>query len=408
MLELIQQIFYDMRAHKLRSFLALFGVVWGTVAVVVLLALGQGFYVMGKESMAKLSSGVIFAVPRSTTFAYAGLPQGQALHVKARDIVELGEALDIEKLSPKLRATAPLVYQAQSQSAQVSGVAAQFAEINTLSTEQSGGRFLSEKDELLARRVVVLGSDLAENLFKQKDPLNQTLSIKGLPFLVVGVLDKNNSGFNFGDGHNPGSAFIPYTTFNVMWGDVDISYFTIVPDHVDESTTLKKSITRYFAVKFHFDPNDDDAIYMPNVAQFAEFFSAFFKGVQLFLGFCGAMTLGVGGVGVANIMFLIVSERTREIGLRMALGAKSFHILSQILLEAFVIVMLGATVGFGLSWFIVKALSLLTLPDWLGVPVISMTVVYMTILVLSMVALLSGFFPAKRASKLDPVVALAS
>ena len=147
---------------------------------------------------------------------------------------------------------------------------------------------------------------------------------------------------------------------------------------------------------------------MPNVAQVAEFFSAFFRGVQLFLGFCGAMTLGVGGVGVANIMFLVISERTREIGLRMALGAKSHHILAQILLEAFVIVMLGALIGFSVSWLIVTSLQIIPLPEWIGMPQISMSVVYMTMLVLSLVGLLAGFFPAKRASLLDPVVALTS
>lgn len=407
MFELVQQILSDMRSHKLRSFLALFGIVWGTVSVVVLLALGQGFYTMGKESVSKLSAGHIFAMPRSTTLSYQGMPEGQQLHVKASDVMALRNVLDIRLLTPKLRSAAQIVYKGQAESERVSGVAADFGDLNKL-TFDNGGRFVNENDEELARRVVVLGPDIAKNLFHFDDPVGQAVTIQGLPFMVIGVVEKNLTGINFGDGFHPRDVFIPYTTFNVLFGDEDISYFALLPQNADEMDATKQSITRFFAKKYHFDPDDEDAIMMPNISQFADFFTLFFLSVKLFLGFCGAMTLGVGGVGVANIMFLVISERTREIGLRMALGAKDYQILSQILLEAFVIVMIGALVGFACSWLVIEVLQGVTLPAWMGTPAMSMSSVFSTIGILGVVALLAGYFPARRASKLDPVVALSS
>ena len=408
MLDLITQLYQDMRAHKQRTFLAVFGILWGTVSVVVLIALGQGFYTVGKKSIEKLSAGVVFAIPRSTTLPYQGLPQGRILHIKANDVMNMRNVIHLALITPKLHSSAQLSYQGLAHTQKVMGVSSDFGRMNGISLQQARGRFINESDETLKRHVVVIGGSLAAMLFKTNDPLHKTLMLKGIPFLVIGVLETNHTGFNFSEGNNPWDVFIPYSTFTTLFGNVDVSYFSAAPIQATESGALKKSILQYFAKRYYFNPEDVGAIDMPNVQQFADFFSLFFRAVQLFLGFCGAMTLGVGGVNVANMMFLIVSERTREIGLRMALGATEYHILSQILTEAFMIVLIGGFLGAGLSWGIIMVLQHIALPAWLGVPNLSVTSMIITFIVLTIVALLAGFFPARMASKLDPVIALSS
>ena len=406
MLNFIIQFYEDMCAHKQRTFLAVFGIVWGTISVVVLIALGQGFYTVGKKNIEKLSTGAVFVIPRSTTLPYQGLPQGRSLHIKADDVMNLIKTIDVAMITPKLHGSVQLSYLGFAHTQKVVGVSGAFGRMNGITLKNAEGRFINEKDETQHARVVVVGGDLALMLFKAHNPVGETLTLEGVPFVVIGVLETNHTGFSFGDGNNPWDVFIPYTTFISLYGNKDIVYFSAVPLQAAESDALKESIQRYFAQHYHFDPEDKEAMYMPNVGQFAHFFNLFFRAVQLFLGFCGAMTLGVGGVNVANLMFLVVNERTREIGLRMALGATEHHILCHILIGALMIVLLGGLLGFGFSWGIVFTLQHSALPAWLGVPVLSVFAIVMTFIVLMIVALLAGFFPARAASRLNPVIAL--
>ena len=162
----------------------------------------------------------------------------------------------------------------------------------------------------------------------------------------------------------------------------------------------------YLGYLYHFSPDDTNALMFYDTLKIFNFFNWFFVGIQLFLGLCGSLTLAVGGLGVANIMFLIVTERTKEIGLRMAVGARDSHILIQILCEALILVVLGGLFGITLSYLTVFILQFITLPAWIGKPTISLSIAFITIAVLAMIGVLAGYFPAKRASRMDPVDAL--
>jgi len=405
--ELFIHILRGMQQRKLRSLLALFGIVWGTVAVVMLLALGQGFYLHNKKSMASLTSGAIMGQPGQTSKAYLGLPQRRAIHLKASDIVNLPKHIaGIRATSPLLgmwQQRAVLVYHDQhTRHTPISGVAANYAKLANLPLQHSG-RFINPLDSKQHSAVVVLGYKLKQRLFKQHAAVGETITLQGIPFKVIGVLknaDQTQWLSHF--------AFIPYTTYIDLFGNQVIAQFVIMPDDINNSTTLQKEILGYFSVRYQFAPDDKQAIHFFDFNKIAQFFMWFFRCVQIFLGFCGSLTLAVGGVSVANIMFLIVTERTREIGLRMALGARDGHIMLQIMLESVMIVFMGGLGGIVLSWLGVSLLQLMTLPNWLGTPRISVMSAVATFIILAIVAILAGFFPARRAIKMQPVVALGS
>ena len=205
---------------------------------------------------------------------------------------------------------------------------------------------------------------------------------------------------------NRNSVYVPYTTAIDLYGNQNISHALFLPKKNITTKVFKETLLHYFANQFHFSPKDSNALYFSDNTRSVQYFNSFFLAIRLFLFFAGAMTLGVGCIGVTNIMFLIAQERTFEIGLKMALGAKTQHILIQFLLEAVMMVLLGGLIGFIIAESIIESIDHLTLPAWLGIPHISLTTTFITIAVLCIAAVLSGWFPAKKAANLHPVDAL--
>ena len=264
-------------------------------------------------------------------------------------------------------------------------------------------RFINNEDVKNHLRVIVLGNKLKVQIFGNQSALGKKIRMDNVVFTIIGVIKKaRETTYSWYDD----SMMIPYSTYITLWGNRDITYFSVLPKANIDSKQAEDSMRVYFAHKYHFDPNDKVALKVFSTTKFFQFFKWFFIGIQLFLGICGALTLGVGSLGVANIMFLIVTERTKEIGLRMAVGASDWQILMQILLEALIIVGLGGLIGFLIAYITVEALLYVPLPNWLGTPVMSFSSIVITILMLGIFGIVSGYFPAKRASKMDPVEAL--
>lgn len=405
--EFCRQILLDMRTHKVRSLLALFGIVWGTIAVVVLLALGQGFFNYNKKNIEALANGAILIFPGKTSIAYSGLPQGQVINFRLTDVLNLPQQIkSIDKMTFELRTKKNIGYEKKFFSQRVIGINSTYTDLQKLSLV-SGGRLINSLDMNNLTRVAIIGAELKKMLFGDHEALNKTITLSSIPFRVIGVLTDQDNNISFGDPRASTSVFIPFTTFQAAWGfDTTVSKIIVLPKQQTSTQELKQAVLNYFATRYSFDPQDTQAAFMPDINQLMEFFTLFFRAVQSFLGFCGMMTLGVGGVGVANIMFLIISERTREIGLRMALGARYRHILQQILLEALLIVMIGGLIGLVLSFAIIGLLQTVSLPIWLGVPVISYSTMIITTTVLAIIGVCTGIFPARRAAAMDPVVAL--
>lgn len=398
-------ILEDMWSCKLRTFLSLFGIMWGTISVVLLLSLGQSFYQTSQVRLSPLVDGAIAGMPGFTGKAFNGLPKRRQINLKAKDVVELKKVIPgIKTSSPVIRGSdgyARFSRNSLSSYGMISGVDGDYLDSGNI-LPMPGGRHLNFQDIENKRQVVFLGSDIANVLFPHgENPIGNKVYFKGIPLLVVGVQVKDR----------PASwanriAFIPYSTYIEFFGDQNISYFWIMPKVSDNADNLQNNIVKYWSRKFHFNPEDKQAINIFDLRKAFDFFQWFFKSINLFLGFCGLLTLAVGGISVANMMFLIVTERTPEIGLKLALGAKDKHILVQVLLEAFVIVFLGGLLGFLVSSLVLISLADISLGGWLGTPSLSVPVLIGTVIVLAFVALLSGFFPALRASRLQPVEAL--
>ncbi len=397
------QILRDLWAHKLRSFLALFGIISGTVTVVLLLALGTGFSAAGKTNMLKLVDGTFFVVPGITGESYQGYPKGQKLHLKASVIANLPRYISgIKTAAPMLSQREIISHGDKHHNKEIDGVSDSMGYLQKINID-AGGRFLNPLDIANKAYVVVLGDRLKGQLFGNKPAVGKKVSIGNMNFTVVGVIQKAE-----GNAYNwyKNTAIIPYTTYINLYGDQDVQYFIVLPKPNTDTKTVDANMKALLAFKYHFNKDDKTALTVFDTTAMFAFMNWFFIGIQIFLGLCGSLTLGVGSLGVANIMFLIVSERTREIGLRLAVGAKESHILTQILLETFIIVGLGGVIGFLLSFMAIVIMQYIGLPDWLGVPVMSTKVVVVTLSVLFALGLVAGIFPARRAAKMDPVEAL--
>lgn len=401
---LSQQILRDLWMHKLRSLLALFGITWGTLTVILLLALGYGFYTTSKINMMKIVDGTFFVNLNKTSKPFMGYPVGRQIKIKPKTIMDLPNIMhnDIQLVSPIMSQNINISFQDKQFSREVSGVNSDLAIIRKVDLTPDS-RFISPIDEKTAADVVVIGYHLKQQLFNDAPAIGKKILIRHIPFTVIGIMP-NPGHHNYSWYDN--SALIPYTTFINLWGEQDVNSFFIVPNPKANSQEVKQTLINYLAARYHFDPQDTAALRIYDTVKMFKFFTWFFVGIQIFLGICGALTLAVGSLGVANIMFLIVTERTREIGIKMAVGARDYHILFQILLETLMIIILGGLLGFLIATSCIIMLQYIPLPTWLGQPEISMITVFITIIILMLFGLLAGYFPAKRAANMDPIEAI--
>ena len=404
--ELIVQFFHDMRRRKLRTALALFGIAWGTISVVLLLAVGNSFHAASSKAMHGMGDHIVIVWTAQTTKPYKGMQPGRAIEMKADEVIAMGRALpEIGLCAPELsHGGRTLSFGDHRVKAPVAGVVPEY-EIMRNMIPVPGGRFINPLDIDHHRRVIFIGDELKNKLFGDDDGIGQTILVDGRPFVVIGALKKKIQSSNY-SGPDSDRAFIPYTTFIAIWGNWNVSNILVTPEPKPASKPMVDAIYGYLAQKYRFDPSDKGALFTWDTVEMDQFFTWFFWGLKALFGLGGALTLGAGGIGVANIMFLIVRERTREIGVRMAVGARDGHILGQILLEAVLIVGIGGLGGFAFSALVIGGLNMFPLPDWLAPPELSLSVSALTVGILSLVGLAAGIFPARRAARLDPVRAL--
>lgn len=398
-----QQIMREMWMYKLRSLLAMFCISFGTLIVVMLLALGTGFHDASLKKMLGIVDGAYFVLSGYTSKNYNGYPKGRPIHVTLPTVMNVKNVFpDIQYISPEFEGKSNIVYKNKKFTKNLHGVSADFAFLRKINLEPNG-RFFANLDINENIRVAVLGEKLKNSLFGEESALNKIVLINSVPFNVIGVIPETG---RKGHGALDDDMIIPYNEFVTLFGNKWVQIFILKPNPNVDYDLFEQSLRTYFADRYSFDKTDKEALHFFNTGKIYQFVRWFFIGIQLFLGACGVMTLGVGCIGVANIMFLIVIERTREIGLRKAIGAADWQILLQLLLEALIIVIVGGGLGFIVAYLITFVLQFIDLPEWLGTPVISYITVIATVTILTLVGLIAGFFPARRAAKMDPVEAL--
>ena len=409
-LYLLRMFYRELRRQRKRISLTIFALAWGTFSIVILLAFGEGLNRQMQIANQGLGTGIVIVSGGQTSIPYRGLGKGRRILLRREDVELLKNKVPgIEYISPEGdRYANTLTFGRKSFTERVIGVYPSFEEMRTY-YPQRGSRFLNPVDLQNKRRVVFLGTEIAKRLFESDDPVGKTIMINAIPFLIIGIMqDKiQNSMYN---GPDVDKAAIPYSTFQAIYGDEYISRFIYMPEDITQAAAVKDDVYQALAAKHKFDPKDTQALYTWDTIEDEEIFEKIFLGIQIFMGIIGGLTLVVAGVGVTNIMYVSAKKRTKEIGIKMALGAKKKYVLFQFVSEALMIAFIGGAVGILLSFVIVGLFKALPLEgdvaDLMAHPVISADIMFLTAMILGVIGFLAGVFPARKAASLRPVEAL--
>lgn len=393
---LLQQTWQTLMAHRMKSVLAMIAIAWGVISVVVLIALGEGFYRHQTQQLSFLVNNVQVAFPSSTSKPWHGLPSRRQIQLSQDHVDMITQSGFVKAASSVYAKSDARVTNQRGQNlmSNVSGIDSSYLSLLQLKL-MPGSRHLSPSDIRNHSRVAVLGNQIAQMGGIQ---IGDTLNVNGIPFLIIGITASEDMGISFGESR---SVLIPQTTFRDLW-NAKPEMIMLKPMDGMDSASFRQAIVQFYAKQLHFDPSDKEAINLPDFSEGAALITAIFRGIQIFLGASGAMTMAVGALGVANIMFLSVTERTREIGVRLAIGATQKSILSQFILEGLFLVAVGTALGLLVAYLVVGLLSSIALPDWLGFPVITGDSIVWSLLVTLILALLASYFPARRAPASRP------
>jgi putative ABC transport system permease protein len=401
----IKQLGRDLRTQKLRTFLTAFGIVWGTVAVSLLLAFGQGFHQQLRKSQAGLGENILIAWPSRTSLTFEGLGKGRRIRVSEEDMRLVEQKADgLAGICGEYMSTFKLTYAETTLAVDTSGVNVVFGDMRNL-IAAAGGRWINALDMDQQRRVIFLGNELAKNVFGTVDPVGKTVLLQGSPFTVIGVMTKKAQDSSY-SGRDQDKAFIPSSTYRALTGDKYVDNIIFKARASDRTEGLKTQVLEILAARHRFDPKDKEALAIWDTTEGFKFLDTFMLAFKSFLGIVGSLTLVVGGIGVSNIMNVVVEERTREIGIKMALGARSRAILGQFMVETMALTAVGGAIGLGISSAICALFPAAGLDEYVGTPTISPFVALVTATLLGAIGLLAGYFPARDAANLDPVVAM--
>jgi len=303
------QLIRDIWSQKLRTFLTAFGIVWGTVAVSLLLAFGEGLYIRQTKAFAGLGDRIVIAWPSRTSLPFEGLGKGRRIRIDESDIDFLKTQLpSITAISGEYAEKLQVRFGDRTRSVDISGITPVFGVMRNL-IPAVGGRFINPVDVERRRRVVFVGNEIAEDFFADDDPVGQTLMIHGSPFLVVGVLKPKEQDSSY-SGRDHSMMFIPGSTFRALTGRRYVNLFIFKAASPDLNAGLTRDITAALAARKRFDPSDTQALQVWDTTEMFAFLDAFMLGFNVFLGLMGVLTLIVGGIGVSNIMNVVVEEES--------------------------------------------------------------------------------------------------
>ncbi len=408
-LELLKDFFFDLKAHRLRATLTLVAIAWGTLSVVLLLAFGEGLGSAMMQGLLNAGNRIMIVSGGETGKIYEGLPKGRRIRLVEEDVNLLQTAIPgLDMSSPQYRKSVALTYRKNTANTECEGVNASFEEMRTM-YPAAGGRFLNEVDVNRQRRSIFLGIEIAQELFGGVNPVGQTISVDGVPFTVVGIMPKKMQ-TSMNNGPDTRRAIVPFTTFRNLYGDIFVNSLLVRPGDPSKQEWFKDEIYRVLGRKYRFDSKDERSLRIWDFIEGEKINRKISLGMSIFLGSVGFLTLLIAGVGVANVMYVVVKERTREIGVKMALGARRSYILAQFIFEALLIAFIGGLIGTVLSWGLISAVHLIPADDgpmqFLGRPILSPTIIGLTAGVLAVIGVAAGFFPAKKAASVDPVESL--
>ncbi|WP_346337959.1 ABC transporter permease [Vibrio parahaemolyticus] len=422
----MRQIFQEMAAEKLRLGLTILAVAWATLCIAAMLAVGEGIRQGVLKTAQNGNGNLIYLTGGMATVDHGAFHQGKFLTLKMDDSEVVRALPDVKSVAPTAKWKERITVGDRSSWQEPLAVTSEFQSMTNL-VPMAGGRWLNPLDQKETRKVVVLGYELAADLFNpnedfswfatvtlQVNPVGKKVKIGNEEFSVVGVLEKNSAQIEQGDLINY-SSFVPLATWKRFHVNGEIGGINVQPQADVDREALAKTIRQVIARKHGASVSDEQVVQVDDMFLKQKSMQQFLIGLQSFLGIIGFVTLAVAGVGIANVMYATVKRSTRDIGVRMAVGATPTAIRMHYLVQSLLTMMMGGALGLGVTYALVSAISSIPLEgnafyEQLGKPVpeLSWVVVAIVILTLVIIGVASAWLPANRAAKVSPLEALQS
>jgi putative ABC transport system permease protein len=397
-------------AHKLRTFLTMFGITWGIISITLMVAATEGLRVGLRRNSESFGKDIMIFFAGRTTMQAGGQRAGREVHIGEDDYRDvLAESPACRYVLPEIGNNVQMRSRYNSGNLEVSASLPAFAEVRSL--EVGEGRFFDDADVANVNRVAFVGSDTKKQLFGGRAALGETLWLNDIPFTVIGVMKAKEQNSSY-DGPDIRKVFVPYSAAVRDFPNQPpmqphtIEHMLVVPKSLASHKDCKRQALAALAVMHDFDPRDEDAIFVWDTIKNAEANALIMDGIEYFTGAVGIVTLFLGGLGVMNVMLVAVRERTREIGVRKALGATRRSILGQFFAETIIIAFLSGGAGMGIAYGFCGLVDLLPMPQVFAGLLPTWQSGVLALVLLSGIAVASALYPASRAAAVDPIEAL--
>ena len=431
-MELLSQTWSNLSANKLRSFLTMFGIMWGVISIVLLAAVGEGFKRGNQHVLEELGKNIVIIRNGRTSMQAGGARAGRLVRLTIDDVHALKEKSRLlEHVSPELmRGGVQAKSRFNASSIQMSGIWPVYQDLRTIEVDR--GRLISEVDNAEARRVVVIGTEACKQLYADRNPVGTELKLNGIPYTVIGRVRKKDQDSNY-TGPDNERIFVPYETMRkdfpipAAYGTADSLSAIIAAPYPEVTARIKtwveqegiggflgfeargpveEDVRQVLAPRHGFDPRDPEAVSMWNTAIESVMFAKMIGAMDDFFLAVSIVTLMLGGIGVMNIMLVAVRERTREIGVRKAVGATSRAIQWQFFSEGLFLTVISGAIGFGVGMALCGLVNLLPMPERFSGMITTWQTAAFSIVVLTVIGVVAATYPARRAAQLPPIEAL--